>query len=196
MPKPVPRLRLSHGQAAWALALGRPPDEKLLEQLRYLRQIGIPFNKSELGVGRGQRVEYGFEHLMEAGAALKGLQRGMKPKDVAAFLVGNRKALQRIYRRAYLNAPEGALEQDWVKTRGQSIPGMKNELWLRLHERFSEPGKIDVLRMDEVKDLRDALSMVERYPGEELRMLLPLTRLALELVAWAKEAPETRPGPQ
>jgi hypothetical protein len=37
--------------------------------------------------------------------------------------------------------------------------------------------------------------MTERYPGETARMLLPLTRLVFELVAWALEAPETKPGP-
>lgn len=197
MPRPIPRLRLSHGQVAWALSLGRPPDEKLLEQLRYFRQLGIPFDKSELGVGRGHPVRYGFDHLIETGVALFGLRRGMKPREVARFLTAERKSLRRYYRQAYLAMPEDALEDDWVKSRGRTVPRYKDELWMRMHDRYSQqPGKIDVIRSDEVKEFRDTLAMVERYPGEDFRMLLPLSRLVLELVAWAKEAPETRPGPQ
>ena len=43
--------------------------------------------------------------------------------------------------------------------------------------------------------LSDFLALAEKYPGEKTRTLLPLTRLTLELLAWAHEAPETRPGP-
>jgi hypothetical protein len=38
--------------------------------------------------------------------------------------------------------------------------------------------------------------MVERFPGGETRTLVPLKKLVLELVAWALEAPVTKPGPQ
>lgn len=196
MPKPIPRLRLSHGQVAWALSLGRPPEEKLLEQLRYLRQLGIPFEQPELGGGRGKRRLYDFDHLIETGVALFGLRRGMKPNDIVACVVGNRKSLRRYCREAYLAMPDRALEAEWVKSCGLAVPKMDPEYWLRLHDRFTERGKIDFLRPEEVTDLRATLTMVERYPGEEVRTLLPLTRLALELVAWAKEAPSTRPGPQ
>jgi hypothetical protein len=45
-------------------------------------------------------------------------------------------------------------------------------------------------------DLSQVLGFDELYPGEKARTLVPLRRLVLELVAWALEAPETRPGPQ
>src|SRR4051794_38383229 len=93
---PVPRLSLSHGQVAWALARGMPPSRQLLDQLRYLRQLGVPFRESELGTGRGYRVRYGFDQLIELGVALFGLRRGMTPREVADLLVGNRARLRRI----------------------------------------------------------------------------------------------------
>ena len=34
-------------------ARGQPPTALLLDQLRYLRQLGVPFSKPELGGGRG-----------------------------------------------------------------------------------------------------------------------------------------------
>ena len=39
-------------------------------------------------------------------------------------------------------------------------------------------------------------SPTERYPGSDFKTLLPLTRLVIELVAWAREAPEIKPGPK
>jgi len=55
--------------------------------LRYLRQLGVPFAKEELGGGHGNRIRYGFDHLIELGVALFGLQRGMAPRELAGILV-------------------------------------------------------------------------------------------------------------
>jgi len=91
-------LSLTHGQVAWALARGEPPATLLIDQLRYLRQLGVPFSKSELGSGRGNRIRYGFNHLIELGVALFGLQRGLAPREVAGILVDHRAELRRCYR--------------------------------------------------------------------------------------------------
>jgi hypothetical protein len=44
--------------------------------------------------------------------------------------------------------------------------------------------------------LRQFATVTERYPGSDFKTLLPITRLVLELVAWAREAPEIKPGPK
>ena len=197
MPKPLPKFKLTHGQVARALSQGRPPEQKLLDQMRYLRHLGIPFTASELGMGRGNRARYGFDDLIEVGVGVAALRRGMTPKDIAGLLVKKRRELRRLYREAYLAQPDGALEAEWVKSRGKATPLLANERFLRLHDQYSEfPGRIEPIGQDEVSDPLQLFSLVERYPGEKLRTLLPLTRLVLELVAWALEAPETRPGPQ
>jgi hypothetical protein len=81
MTTPPLDLHLTHGQVAWTLARGLPPSRALLDQLRYLRQLGVPFPKDELGGGRGHRIWYGFDQLIELGVAVFGLRRGMAPRD-------------------------------------------------------------------------------------------------------------------
>lgn len=195
MPTSLPKFNLTHGQVAWAISLGRSPEQKLLDQIRYLRQLGIPFDHAELGTGRGNRVVYKFDHLIELGLGVAALRRGMTPKEIAAFLVGHRKELRQLYRRAYRQQPAGAFDADWVKDRGRSVPLLSPETFLRLHDRFSDsPGKIERITQADTRDPKQLFRMVERYPGEQTRTLFPLSRLVIELVAWARIAPEIPPG--
>src|SRR5215472_5449996 len=115
-------LSLTHGQVVWALARGEPPATLLIDQLRYLRQLGVPFSKSELGGGRGNRIRYGFDHLIELGVALFGLQRGLAPREVAGILVDHRAELRRCYRDIVAALPDAAFEAEWVKSRGAVVP--------------------------------------------------------------------------
>jgi len=120
-------LSLTHGQVAWALARGQQPSALLLDQLRYLRQLGVPLSEQELGGGSGNRIHYGFDHLIELGVALFGLQRGMAPREVAGILVDHRAELRRCYRDTLAALPASAFEEDWVKSRGAAVPIM-NEI--------------------------------------------------------------------
>lgn len=188
----IPKLNLSHGQVLWALSHGMPASQETIAQVRYLRLLGVPFGIDDLEVGSGYRISYRFEHLIELGLALFGLRRGLKPKDIAGMLTKNRAQLRRLYRQAFQEQPEGALKAKWVKSRGQNLPLLGHEIFLRLHDRHSEaPGKFEVLDPAQAVPL----GRPEVYPGEQTRTLVPLTRLVLELVAWAMEAPATRPGP-
>src|SRR5580693_5991154 len=138
-------LSLTHGQVAWVLARGQQPSALLLDQLRYLRQLGVPFSKEELGGGRGNRIRYGFDHLIELGVALFGLQRGMAPREVVRILVEHRVELRRCYRDTVAAIPTSAFEAEWVKSRGAVVPIM-NEICLRLHDRYSErPGTFELV---------------------------------------------------
>ena len=187
-------LSLTHGQVAWALARGQQPTAMLTDQLRYLRQLGVPFSRHELGGGRGNRIRYGFDHLIELGVALFGLQRGMTPREVAGILVEHRAELRRCSRDILAALPASAFEAEWVKSRGAVVPIM-NETFLRLHDRYSErPGSCELVPGGSFDLLSQLATVTERYPGDELRTLLPLTRLVIELVAWAREAPEIKPG--
>ena len=186
-------LALTHGQVAWALARGEPPSAQLIDQLRYLRQLGVPFSKAELGSGSGHRIRYGFDHLIELGVAIFGLERGVRPREVARILVDHRAELRRCYRDTVAELPESAFEADWVKSRGAVQP-IINERFLRLYDRYSEqPGSFELVPGDALAAFMQ-FAMLERYPGGEVRTALPLTRLVTELVAWAREAPEIKPG--
>ena len=130
-------LSLTHGQVAWALARGQQPTAMLTDQLRYLRQLGVPFSTQELGGGRGNRIRYRFDQLIELGVALFGLQRGMAPRKVAGILIEHRSELRRCYRDILTALPAAAFEAEWVKSRGAVVPIM-NETFVRLHDRYSE----------------------------------------------------------
>jgi hypothetical protein len=187
-------LSLTHGQVASALARGQPPSAQLIDQLRYLRQLGVPFSKAELGGGSGNRLRYGFDHLIELGVAVFGLERGMRPRDIARILVDHRVELRRCYRDTLATLPESAFNAEWVKSRGAIVPIME-ERFLRLHDRYSErPGSFALVPGDALAAFMQFATVTERYPGGEVRTLLPLTRLVIELVAWAREAPEIKPG--
>jgi hypothetical protein len=189
-------LSLTHGQVAWALARGQPPSAQLIDQLRYLRQLGVPFSKAELGGGSGHRLGYGFNHLIELGVAVFGLERGMRPREIARILVDHRAELRRCYRDTLAALPESAFEAEWVKSRGVVVPIMNDRL-LRLHDRYSErPGSFELVPGDSLAAFFQLHTVTERYPGGQVRTLLPLTRLVIELVAWAREAPEIKPGPK
>jgi hypothetical protein len=195
MPSQLPRFELTHGQVAWALSEGLRPSRRLLDELRYLRQLGVPFETSERGKGRGNPLHYDYDHLLEVGVAQFATRRGLRPREVASFLVENRDALRPIYRQVFCDQPQAAIEEEWVTSRGRMVPFLADELFLRLHDRYSDSsGKIDILNQDEVSSILPLGALVERFPGGETRTLLPLTRLALQLVAWARCAPEIRPG--
>jgi hypothetical protein len=187
-------LSLTHGQVAWALARGQPPSNQLIDQLRYLRQLGVPFSKAALGAGSGNRIRYGFDHLIELGVAVFGLERGLRPREIARILVDHRAEFRRCYRDTLAGLSESAFTAEWVKSRGAMVP-LINERFLRLHDRFSErPGSFELVPGDSIDAFRQFATVTERYPGGEVRTLLPITRLVTELVAWAREAPEIKPG--
>jgi len=189
-------LSLTLGQVAWALARGRPPSDQLIDQLRYLRQLEVPFSKAELGAGSSNRIRYGFDQLIELGVAVFGLERGMRPREIARILVDHRGEFRRLYRDTAAALPEDAFAAEWVKSRGAMVP-LIEETFLRLHDRYSErPGSFELVPGDSFDAFRQFAAVTERYPGSDFKTVLPLTRLVTELVAWAREAPEIKPGPK
>ena len=192
----VPRFHLVHGQVAWAICNGQPPDAKTLDQLRYLRTLGVPFTEDELGIGRGNRLTYGYDHLIECGVAVWALRRGMKPRAVVEFLVGERTTLRKLYRRVLRDQPEGALEAPWVKSRGASVPTLANEYFIYLFKGYKEPGvRIEANTFDEAITFGAAFGDMVARVGHDVQPLCPLARLAIQLVARALVAPEPKRGP-
>jgi hypothetical protein len=88
-------------------------------------------------IGRGHRIRYGFDHLIELGVALFGLRRGMAPREVAGILVNHRDELRRCYRDTASVLPPKAFEAEWVKGRGALVPIMAEEWFIRMHDRYS-----------------------------------------------------------
>lgn len=193
----VPRLDLTHGQVAWAICDGQPPEQKTTDQLRYLRQLGVPFTEKELGVGRGHRLTYTYDHLIECGVAIWAMRRGIRPRLAAEFLVGDRPRLRKLYREALRQQPEGALDAPWIKSRGKIMPTHSKENFILLHKDFLDhSAHIDVMTLEEVVMFNAAMGDMVARTGQDVQPLVPLGRVAIQLVAWALEAPEVRTGPR
>ena len=195
----IPKLHLTHGQVIWVLCRGEEPDEHQLrqikDQIRYLRQVGIPFSEEKRGKGRGNAIRYRFEELVELGVAVYAMRRGLRPRDIGAFILPHRGDIHRLIRQAVTEQPVGALEASWVKSRGKEIPFLSKDISLRLHDRYSEtPGRYELVTSEEKVRSEDLFSVGEVYADGAVRPLVPLTRIALELLVWAKEAPDIRPG--
>ena len=181
------------------LHAGAPAPRLVLDQLNYLRQLGLPFSPNERHHGRGHRLRYDYDHLMETGVGLYALRLHLKPADLTQLLVENRADMRARARQALREQPEAALHADWVRSAGAVVPVLANEMWLRLHDRYAEtPGQIDVLGFDAltVPEGFTPFDLVERFHGQQIRGLVPLTRLAVQWTALALEAPVIRPGPK
>lgn len=192
-----PDLSLTYGQMVWAACYGLEPDQRTRDQLRYLRALGIPEGGKGKAPGSGNQLGYDFDDQVELGLGLTALGLGMRPADIGAVLVGQRGEMRRLYRQAWLEIPEAALEAPWVKGRGRMGALIDNEYYVRLHDRYSEtPGTFELLGPDEAEDPTALFAPVERIGGQPPRRVLPLKRLMIQWVAWAMEAPAIRTGPK
>jgi hypothetical protein len=192
MPDKIPKLSLSLGQMAWVIHRGQTPPKHLLDKLRNLRLVGVPFREGEKGEGSGNRLSFDFYDLVETAVSVWAMDHGMRPKDIAGYLSLERATLRKLYRDTYLKLPEAALTAEWIRTRGRQIAVRANEVYLRIHDRYSEePGRIEQVGWDDPNVFRSVSpsDMVERYPDGSRRYLVPLERLIIELAAWAREVP-------
>ena len=114
---------------------------------------------------------------------------------MARILIDRRDEFRRLFRDVLTALPAGSFGAEWVKSRGAIVPLISGEIFMRLHDRYSEkPGTVELVPGDGFAAVIQLRAVTETYPGGEVRTLLPLTRLVLELVAWAREAPEIKPG--
>lgn len=189
----APHLALSHGQVLWCLAGGKEPAPPLPDQVRYLRQLGIPFEESEMGRGRGVRLAYGFYHLIELGIAHEGLRRRIQPRFLT-MLVDDRPKYRRVYRDTYL---ELAKKPTVFEGEPRSRSVFDNEVLIRLHDRYSDnPGEISFVIQPPAGSGGTPGDLIELYEGEDDRVVIGLKSLIVRLLGLAKIAPVTRPGPK
>ena len=191
----IPDLSLSQGQALWALSQGQPPSQRMIDEARYLRMLGIPFSEEEQNTGRGNRLRYNFDHLCELAIAFYYLRHGLKPKDLGKYIPNVRKNLRKLCRQTFSEFPKWVFEAEWVKSRGKLPPTLPEQVFLQYHDRYSEtPGKL-VYQDKKITDVRDFSDPVIHLPDGETREALPLTRVVFETIAWALEAPVLKTGP-
>ena len=196
MPQNVPTLRLTLGQLLWALSHGQEPDQILKDQVRYLRQLGIPETSSKASPGSGNRVLYDFHDLVELGIAAKGLELRFRPKDVVTAILDDRENFRKKITAAWRDLPEPALTAPWVKTRGKTIAVIQDEYYIRLHDRRSEKwGTLEFILPERLGHELSPTMLEERFPDGETRSIIQLKQSMLPWIAWALEAPKPRRGP-
>jgi hypothetical protein len=187
----IPSISLSHGQLLWCLGGGRPVRKPLPDQIRYLRQIGIPYLESEEGEGRGVRVDYGFYELMEVGLACEALRQRVRPKLLKS-LVDQRPRLQSAYRKAYRQLSK---DSDAFKGDPNSHGLYEDDLYVQIESPYSDkPG--DITFASQTSSDWQFGDLVRRQPGQEDHAVIPLKTLMTRLLTLAPLAPETRPGPK
>lgn len=186
-------LSLSFGQVAWSLCRGRKPDTVTLDRLRYLRQLHVPFGNQPQGTGN--RRTYLFEHLILCGLGVEAMRRGMKPSDAALAMQKRRKQIVQYVSQYFDDLPEDWMRGTWVEAR--AIPMLSHEIYVALKgKRTSAPGTFQIIdQVDPDNPLDTLMGKVSiQEENGELVPLLPLTRLLIEWVAWARQAPETPAG--
>lgn len=185
-------LSLSFGQVAWALSYGRPPDASVLDQLRYLRQLQVPFTEKERK-GSGNRMVYRFEHLIECGLGLTAVKRRIRPKDVATTIIKGRKALRTLARSIFDEidpAEFAAVNDSWRKP---SYDPME-ERFIWFHDSKSDrPLTIEPLTIAKATDVGQRTI----FDAQRLDAAMHMIAFKNAIVSWvgrALVAPETRPG--
>ena len=197
MPDALPHLSLTQGQLLWALEHGQEPGKLLKDQVRYLRQLGIPKNSADQVPGSGNRIRYDFHDLVELGLGVTALKRRFKPKDISAVLVDGRESMRQAIELAWREMSEEQISADWIKSRGSIVPLRMDDFYLRLHDRRSEAwGKVDIVLPANVSPELEVFTPIEIFEDGEVKVLFPLQTLMLPWVAWALEAPPLRTGPK
>lgn len=196
----VPHFPLTHGQLAWVLALGKflplPRWRHLMAQLRYLRQLGIPFRETRRGKGRGHRIRYSYDELMEVAVGLYALRQEVRPHVIAKILRTNRARLRRVFREALAERPATALEQPSLASRGTIVAIPDEARFLYVHTRYSDtPGKYELVLPAPATDQSESFDMEEVFTVDGTTgTQIPLTSLVWEMTYWAQRAPDITPG--
>ena len=96
------------------------------EYIKSLRKLGTPFEHGKIGYGRKAKANYTYCHLMELALALTLRVYHVVPDSILTEIVRHRRALNRLYRRAYVERCTGLGAAITVKTTDSGpihIPG-------------------------------------------------------------------------
>ena len=191
---------LSFGQVAQAICYGNTPDPETVDRLRYLRQLGIPFSESER-TGSGFRKNYTFDQLFECALAVEWIRWGGKPRHVAEAILRNRADVGDVGRKVLKGLKDEDLKRALSLKGGLHQPTGDEILAI-----LSREAKNSIYGLDLVKRSAktpgagtEGLEFARRLPvfgRATYEPVVPLFQLVASLVAHARNAPETRPGPR
>ncbi len=194
----LPNVQLTHGRALWVFgALGFSDGispQTFNYYIKSLRKLGIPFVRGETGLGTGRLARYSYDHMMELGVALTLRVYGILPDPVVAGLIRYRQDFYAFYRQAYLQASRGLGAPVQVLAKGH-VEFCMSGIYLDLQIRYTR-GHILKFGPPRVVSPLDALRLFAgtRSVGQP-HVPFNLSALALDVVAFAQQAPNIRRGP-
>ncbi|WP_158886642.1 hypothetical protein [Rhodanobacter sp. L36] len=191
----VPRFALTRGQVAWTVCRGQTPEQSVLDQLRYLKQIGIPFADGAQEKGRGNRVTYSFYDLMDVAVAFEALRRGV-PARLLKHLVERRPIMRKAYRDCFKSIPEAAYEDRQALEARHQTTLYQNDIYISFKGRFSpRPGDTQIVDSNHVSPevLEHLLDQLIHGPDTTTIALMPLM---IPIMVYAAKAPYTPTGPK
>lgn len=194
MKDPFARNPLSFGQVVYAITGSTHPKGVTVDQLRYLRRLGIPFAPEE-AQGSGNRLPYTFDHLFECAVGIVALGF-LKPKDVQQIIVGHRKALRKVGRETL-----ALLGGEWSTILDHYDPGglHQDNRRLVLTDRYSDdPCNFYLMAGSNARKNELSLHSTHRLPAtaQLTGRHIALNSLVATIVYRGMQAPQTKPGRQ
>jgi hypothetical protein len=191
----IPDIFLARAQALWVLSRfgfrTGGSHSTLLEYVKLLRRLGIPFSHEERIGGGHHRNIYRYEHLMELAVALSFRLHRILPWDVVNVLVEHRAQLRSIYRRAYLERESGTGRPMQIKVGDHQefyVKGIFLDLnFCYVDDQLVSQGGPRVLNPAEAIQ-----AFIEQNPKAQIRPPFPLSPLASQIVELAAKAPAVR----
>ena len=185
---------LSFGQVVYAITGSTQPNEVTIDQLRYLRRLGIPFSPEE-AKGSGNRMAYTFDHLFECGVAIVALGF-LKPRDVQEIIVGHRTQFRKVGRDTL-----ALLGKGWATILDRYEPdgAHRDDRRLVLTDRYSDdPCNFYLMGGSDGRKSEVPVHSTHRLPhtAQITGRHIALKSLVAMLVFRALQAPETKPGRQ
>lgn len=194
MKDPFKNKPLSFGQVLYAISGSSHPSPVLVDRLRYLRRLGVPFAENE-SQGSGHRMSYTFDHLFECGLAIAA-EDFLKPQEVQQIIGNHRIELRKVGRTTLAH-----IGGEWASIlQGYDPGGAHDDRWrIVLTDRHDpEPCTFYLMGMGDRKPGARATKSIHQLP-QTARITgrhIALKPLVASLVFRGMQAPETKPGRQ
>jgi hypothetical protein len=200
LPKALPIIRLTHGQALWAMSelgfRGSASEPTFHEYIKSLRKLGVPFERRRIGHQRGEQAIYTYDHLMELSLTLTLRVYHVVPDSLLERVIHFRHRLYQHYRLAYAERCSGRGAPIIATAPGANTAIRLSGLFLDLRINFSG-GNLVSFGPPRLVSPAQALSIFSQR-DLAARALLPLnlSSIAEKLVASSLRAPVIRRGPR
>jgi hypothetical protein len=195
-------------------------------RLRKMGELGVPLSEKERPGQAGIDIDYTVDHAFELGVALKCLDAGLKQSEVAFFMHHIRDDLREVYRAIMASPPsprQRILAKDRPNSPARMVVagGDPQGLGDPLRSSLSDNSVYMTFRSVEIREawgtskskkkepfifvpkflrgleaVTEEMERLSHYIGDDTRIVIELSNLAVIVTDCLKEAPEMRRGRQ